>query len=401
MEQPPTVNVAVTAKQRVLAPDPGWTLLAVIPFVVLCLSRLDYFPMWDGLEYYNCVLEGTRRSLNPLEYNCFRHPTMAYLWPIALVEWIVHANYTFVILFNVALGVVGLRLFARLAGLCSAIGKAFSSGSARDAARVLSGVRRERRAAYAGLRGDGQFSRCCCCPRVGSRLVCGGMGRRLCVLQGNRNAAVLRSGCGVHDRLRSVDVVARQACLDQTALGRMAGTDVCDRDRYIRIQPTWNEWLLERAWRHIELLTPRSVFDSRLASMLAGMFALNFMWIPSVTIALAGAGQAFSAGRHKHRPRPRSDDRRQLWFILMLLAGCVVVLTRPQTFVNVKYDLPIYPLVLLLFYRCIAVVPFSPVRTGAMVATAVAFLTANVQSFDPVSARIFPFSHSAHIVSTA
>lgn len=94
--------------------DRALFLIAVVPFVGFCIAHLDYFPIWDGLLYYNCVLEGSRQSLSPFAYYCYYHPTIAYMWPLGILQRLAYGRYEVVILFNMALGLMALGLYSTL-----------------------------------------------------------------------------------------------------------------------------------------------------------------------------------------------------------------------------------------------------------------------------------------------
>ena len=126
------------------------------------------------------------------------------------------------------------------------------------------------------------------------------------------------------------------------------------------------------------------------------MFVLNFQWIPAggtVVLFLVS-----SVRRLVTRPTlavAKVDGERFALFIVLLLAGVATVLTLPRTFVNVRYHLPIYPLVLLLFLQALlSATSTRPVRICILGGTLAAFILATVRSADPLSAaayQVFPF----------
>ncbi|MGE5785650.1 MAG: hypothetical protein ACM3ZE_13720, partial [Myxococcales bacterium] len=126
-------------------------------------------------------------------------------------------------------------------------------------------------------------------------------------------------------------------------------------------------------------------FTRRMHAQLAGIFVLQFMWIPSAVIAgwILWRFASLRAGVRPWRCGARTRRWRCLLSILVLLA---FLLTSIRTSVSVRYYTVLYPLLLLASLVAGASLPVSAAwRRGFLGCIIIAFGASNFRTVDPVS----------------
>jgi hypothetical protein len=118
----------------------------------------------------------------------------------------------------------------------------------------------------------------------------------------------------------------------------------------------------------------------------AGIFLVNFLWIPSAFVAGDLAHRAYRwAFRLPSTPVPGAAPD-ALGFVLAVTAVTALLLTRYRTFTNLRYFLPVYPLMLVAFYAAVARLPMRrALRVGLLATVAALLLVSNLRTVDPVS----------------
>jgi len=381
-------------------PEPWDALAAALPFLALCAMHLGYQPIWDGQIYWECVLDAERVTLSPTAYNCASHPTMAYLWPLGVLLHLTARRYAVVIAFNALLGVLALRAFATLAaralpgperrleralltacvGLCPVITSgalqltpdygmtvfalcalaAMAQGELRAAAAwgVAATLSKEPGVLVYTL-GAGAYA---------LTHVLRPRGDRASKLAALRAHAVLLAP----PALAVAGVVALRAGAGEGAFWRGAGSET----------PLWRQ------------LASFSLLDDVLPATLAMVFVANFMWAPTL-LALAGAarGGASSAARWvfgEPSARPPSGEARGWPFALWTLLGCALALTRFRTYLNVRYFMPLFPLLILAAGRGAGAVGLGAEgRVAVAAGLALALGASNFDTHDPLSRSMF------------
>jgi hypothetical protein len=54
-------------------------LAIVVVFVAIVATHLDAVPIWDGKSFWTCVT-AVHHVFDPLDFRCYSHPTLVYLW---------------------------------------------------------------------------------------------------------------------------------------------------------------------------------------------------------------------------------------------------------------------------------------------------------------------------------
>lgn len=84
-------------------------------FSMVSLAYVNFVPMWDGWVYSDeCIIQGIRHPFSLNNFNCFGHPSFAYAFPIALLQYLDPGNVVWLHLVNWLLGVLGIYSFYRV-----------------------------------------------------------------------------------------------------------------------------------------------------------------------------------------------------------------------------------------------------------------------------------------------
>jgi hypothetical protein len=142
-------------------------------------------------------------------------------------------------------------------------------------------------------------------------------------------------------------------------------------------------------------------FSHEVRMALAGPFVLQFDWILTVFI-IAGMGAALFALRSTGESGVRGWLRKfssPIWVMIFLLVGILYVVTRTVPFLNQRYFLPLYPLVLLCFFAALIQLRIPLLlRAGGIALVVILFFGSNFRTLDPVSRQLcgtFPFGTHA------
>lgn len=119
------------------------------------------------------------------------------------------------------------------------------------------------------------------------------------------------------------------------------------------------------------------------------IFILNFNWILTIFIF---AGFVFLLWRLLTRKAFVSDEVqiRKIGFVMCLFGGSSFLLTIFKTFTNPRYFMPLYPLMIILFYfGLITVVKNNGTRKIVLITAALLFFISNFRTIDPISEKIY------------
>lgn len=84
-------------------------------FTVVCVRYANFVPMWDGWVYSDeCIVRGVRAPFALNSFNCFGHPSFAYIFPIVLLQYLDPGNVTLLHLAIWILAVLGIFSFYRV-----------------------------------------------------------------------------------------------------------------------------------------------------------------------------------------------------------------------------------------------------------------------------------------------
>lgn len=370
--------------------------LAVLPYVAFTLSQLDYVAMWDGREYAECIEQAVRAGSFPLDFNCANHPTFAYTGLVSLLQRLVKGQYWPLLLGNLAIGLAGLFAFYDLA-------KALFDENEADALILTAclGVFPVYLAATVNVNPD-------------AGLVAFFV---LAVRSLVRDRPLQAALTGfLLSFTKETGVV-----LYSLAVGTWALVMVLRADGPVRYK-------LQRLVRHWAFLVPPLLFvlflvfnprrrtgdvalwgtspkdlfatfttfkltDRVFLAQLAGIFLLQFLWVPTV-FAFARWLKLLARAIFALPWR----EPRQLVFLDALMLLTTLLLTRYRTFLNLRYYLAIAPLLLLSAMAGLrSILPAVRDRVAAMAVLLALFAVSTFRTVDPVAKGLFgTFAFGSH-----
>lgn len=366
-------------------------LPALVVYAGVCLCFVDYVPIWDGRIYFDCLQAAVERGWFASGYDCAQHPTTLYMWLLGLALRVHPDSYAPIIVANVLLGWLAIVAFYRLAlvlagpdgrALAAVATLAFAVHPAVTASTVqltpdFGVLVFTLLAVEAFSRDKPGLAAVWSVPAVFSKE----SGLLLAVL-GAAVYAVLfvtrRPGALADKRraaLRALPLLVPPLLYAGRALLRLLYPGV--------VQGPWDapgQASLLRQFLSFSFL------DNAFPAALVTILVLNYAWVAALPIALSCA-RALGRLLMGAVPEPRSTADR---LVTALFVGALLLLTRFKTFDNVRYYLPVFPLLLLVSMRSLSALRLTAkARTAFMGLIAAAFLTSNLRTTDPVSIATF------------
>ncbi len=361
-------------------------------FAAMVLAQRHYVPLWDSWIYANCVQDAIDAPSDVSRYACAGHPTYAYAGLLTLPGRAGLGVVAGILLVNALLGLGALaalwctarsmfpgrdyRLDCALAVLICAVHPALLASAvfvnpdygiwvfgAMDLACLLR--RRFGASAIVGL------------LLVFTKEV-GGLVHGLLVLCCWSAAAwgwsgTLRSRWRATLRWWPVAVPLVAAAVYWTCL-----------------RPRGVSWSRVPASALLDDVTTLDPWSSRARATLALLFVLNFSWIPTAAILIAGALR--TCGRCARRQTPlrpgvhEAHVRATLWATALV----ILALTRIRTSVMVRYLAIVYPwLVLVLLAVLVYWIRLAWLRRGVLLSCATLFVVSTFRTIDPVSRYLY------------
>ena len=362
-----------------------WLLLAaILPFAILCLTQWDYVPIWDARIYTDCLLRAAARGPFPAAYVCADHPTIAWAAVASLLSHLAPYRYGPVLVMQVLLGAVALWAFFDLA-------RSLFPERARDAV-LLTACLGVFPLVVAGAVdpnpdfGVLAFFLLLLRALLRGRFVEAGVAGVLLSLSKETGVLLLGLATGAHAllfllRSPGAPAVRLRALLRYapTLAGPVAFAlwlALRPAQPGLHGGPLWGGQSLGdilRVLLSVDLGHP--VFRAQLA----GVFVLQFAWVLALAAAWRWGGKLWGLFR-----RVPSGEAPDLVFLDLLFFATLFALTRFRTFLNVRYFLPLYPLLLLCAAAALRRLPTWR-RDALVVALSCAFLLSNFRTVDPVS----------------
>jgi len=149
---------------------------------------------------------------------------------------------------------------------------------------------------------------------------------------------------------------------------------------------------LLRAFTSLSLTTPEFLGYAR------GILLINFNWIMTLFVAALLVVRAAQFLLGMRREAPVHCHHRDLGFCLAMFFLTFFFLTRFPTYTNLRYVLPVYPLLMIFFYHALCVFMGSrKLRLVVLGATFVVSYGSSFVTFDPVSRWAYgTFKFGAH-----
>lgn len=380
--------------------------VAILPFAVSVLAHLDFVPLWDGVVYSQCIHNAVS-SHDVESLMCQGHSSVVYFGIVAAFSAIAHEAPVATILVNLGLGIAAILAFLRIARLLfpeselverTLLATAFSAGPVLVANAL-------------NLSPDYGMA-------VFSLLALLGLLER-------RRALTVIGGLGMtFSKEPGIALFAVAAGAYLLTYGRRpspAWTGWRDAIRFhlplLGVPAALILYLGGRALAHLPLvwnaavgahsgINPFQVTDRTFISYLALAFVLNFAWLPALLAALFGLRSLGS--RLLHHPRPwlrwqiTSDAGARGWFLWLVLAGDLYMLTRVRTFSIPRYFLALSPILLLTaWHSALALRIWRRGREVMLAAYVALLLVSTYHTIDPLSKRIYgTFAFGDHSLLT-
>jgi hypothetical protein len=379
-----------------------WAILAV--FLALTVPRLGTVPMWDSRIYYDrCLMDSLRWPFDLLNLNCFGHPSMLYMILLLPGQLLNPGNVILLNLTNVVLGSLGILAFWVLTTV-------FLPEVNRRSERLLA----------TGLFAVWPASIGSCLSMTPDYGVLVFFLLYLAFLLTERIEAaavagmflVLSKEFGVllYGVATALFIALRFFHRRESSLWRRWRSSVGKWVLFapailfaavfgvLLMRPGAGVWggsaVSSSALSRLLFFNPAELFLGRYGPLI---WVLSFSWILSasllaVPISLSLSSRARNALRAIGVPKPA------LQFLVLLFAGAVLALTRYETFANVRYLLPIAPLLILTAVVLLEVtVPWAAVRRATLGIVFVLLLASNFRTLDPVSRMVWgTFSFGRH-----
>ena len=383
--------------------DPGvWAILAV--FLSLTVPRLGTVPMWDSRIYYDrCLMDTLRGSFDLIKLNCFGHPSMLYMILLIPGQLLDSGNAVLLNLTNVVLGSLSICAFWVLTTV-------FLPGTDRRSERLLAtglfavwpaciGSCLSVAPDYGVLVFFLIFLALLLTDRFGAAAVAGlflVLSKEFGVLLYGLTTALFITIRFFHRRDTSIRRRWREAIgkriLFAPAILYIAVSGA------MMAQPGEGVWggaaVSSKALSRFVFFNPAELFFGPFGPLI---WVLSFSWILSVSLLALPIALSISS-RARNDLRAIAAPKPALLFLVLLFAGAVLALTRYETFANVRYLLPIAPLLILTSVVLLEVtVPWAVLRRATLGIVFLLLLASNFRTLDPVSRTVWgTFSFGRH-----
>lgn len=393
-------RAARTALARAARVDSAlWAILLL--FLLITGPRLATVPIFDARTYYDtCLMPALLAPFHPLNFNCFGHPSMLYMLLFAPGQWLSGGSAVLLNLTNVALGCFAIAAFWRITGTIwprteSRFDRAFATGIlAVWPAAVGNSVHMN--PDY----GVFVFFLLFLCFQLERRMGLAALFATFLVF--SKETGVVLYGLATvlyllvfvrrEDASRKVwPVIRPHFPLFAPALLYLSVALLT----LARRQPlVWRGLSLASVLKRFVVFNPGEIFVGPYGP---AIWVLSFSWV--LTACLLAAFVKLALVR-RSRDVLASDTfaRRPLVFLLLAFAGTTYLLTRYETYVNVRYLLAIGPLLILVVAIAARVLlPRAALRYAFLATMFLLLLASDFRTIDPVSRQLWgTFSFGRH-----
>jgi len=373
-------------------------LLVLVVYAGTVLAYLDFVPIWDGLSYSrDCLVRVVSSPFSLLSFNCFSHPTMAYVLLVALPQYLDVGNVALLHLANMLLGMGSIVAFFFL------LRKLFSQPD-RWPERLLVTL------VYAGYPlvlantlnmnpdfGVLVFFLITLCLLVHGRLVLAAVGGLFLIF--SKEPGILLYACVVGSYgfffIGRSGLPGKQKLRELVKLWPLCVPVVLFLAFYLyKVQMAgpllWAASDAAEPKKLVQAFTSFSLLDLGFLGYARGILLINFNWIMTLFVAALLIMRVAQYLLGLPVAAPEGSSRRDLSFTLALFFFVFLLLTRFPTYTNLRYVLPVYPLLIVFFYHALCV--FLRSKTLRMVVLGATFLVSYGSSFvtfDPVSRYVY------------
>jgi hypothetical protein len=376
-------------------------------YVVIASFYIGEVPMWDGRQYLVHLQQALSGPFNPMAFNLFGHPSMAYFIPLGLSLLADSCNLMMLGLANLLLGGLVLLAYFRV------VRHLFpTAGIAESWLLVLP------------MAVNPAFHACMANLNADFGVLVFFVPFLLALLRRRYFLAAL-AGAGLVLSKESGVVLFGLSVSGHALVSLLLspGTPAERLARLARLLPLGIPLLVFGGYLAMRASTPshallwsnqdavglvgsllRLDLDRLLLANLLLVFVLQFQWMLSIlpvawVVFCRPWKPAATSAASDARPGTDPALRLDVAFIAFVFLGALFVLTRFRTFVNVRYFLPLFPLLLLLASASLReLLPRLPgVRRGFLAILSTLLLASVFVTADPVSRAIFgTFSFGCH-----
>jgi hypothetical protein len=383
--------------------DPG-LVTSLLLFLALVVPRLAAVPIWDSRQYYDlCLFPGLGRPFNPLNFNCFGHPSMLYMLLFAAGQWISTGSVVLLNLTNVALGCLAIAAFWNITGALWA-GAGFRGD--RFLATAILAVWPAVLANSLSMSPDYgifAFFLLFVASLIRGRIRLAALFAAFLVLSKEPGVVlyglatllylILFARGNVAAGRRILSGIREHSVLVAPALLFLANVGLT----LIRDQPVlWGGAAssLPHILKRFVLFNPGEIFAGRFGPTI---WILNMSWFLTACLFAAGlrlglvrsARESFRSKVLSHRPHV---------FVLLIFTATTYALTRYETFSHARYLLAIAPFLILVFVMSLQILlARSALRYSFLGATFLLLLASDFRTIDPISKGVWgTFSFGKH-----
>jgi hypothetical protein len=368
--------------------EPGLALVQCA-FLLLLAPHLGFVPLWDSSEYVEHCLLPAIRDLRPFELNCFGHPSMGYMGILAVPQLLFGPSATVLNLTNALLGI------ASIWGVFAILRAVYPECPPRDRCLLTALYAFWPAVAASCLNMSPDFGVLVFSVVTVAFLVQNDMARAAIAglfLVFSKESGVLLYGLAVAAYVllllretRETPGAPRRAraspwllAVPLAAFGLFAASRTLVRRPVIFAAP------VEKG--HLSL-DPRTVIAGVYAP---AMWILNGGWVLPLTFVLAPIVALLFPGPRRRWEKLGIGKNRRTLFLAVLLLGSAYGLTRYETFMNVRYLLPIYPFLIALWFLPVTVLTGESRARSVFLALCLAWIAAGVyRTTDPVSKGVW------------
>jgi hypothetical protein len=374
--------------------------LACVVFVAILAPYHDLVPFWDSREYAECVVNAAVRGFDPFKLNCIGHPTVLYMSLLWVGQVLSPGSTAALLVVNALLGCLAIFSFHRIA-------RRLIPAEERESS-PLPGLTTLAFALHPVFLAGAAFLN----PDYGVAVFF--LATAAFLLEGRLAGAVVAGTFAVWSK--QPGVVVYTILVSAFAFCRLLATEgpwrrtAASSKRLLWLLLPTASFALYPFLKHFRLIglpffeaggrpgllaSALSVGSHRvLLGYLILIFVLNVAWLPSL-IALAGFAKWLVDVRFRVLSAVRRGAIGSELFcdrlvVALAFVASTLVLTRFQTYLNARYFMPLYPLLLLCTLVGIhQLTGRRAIQCLAMGTVCLAFSLSIWRTTDPVSRAIF------------
>lgn len=348
----------------------------VIAFFLVCSRYLNFIPIWDGRTYYDdCLKKVVNNPFLLSNFNCFGHPSFFYTFIVFISHLVFPENPLSLHIPNMLLGILAIYCFNKLIIILT------KEKTALIESYIITAIFAFYPVFLANL-----FNLNLDYPVVvfflvflyfllDQKLFLSALAALFLIFSKETGFILFTTTIGIY-------LITFRKKINQLFVFLIPCVSyaiyIFLSSQFFYKNPFWNNsyvyWLIN--------LIPMDFFSKYFYFNLISVFVINFNWIFTFLIVYC---LFFGSKRIKS-----ISQNKNIKFIFLLLIISTFFLTRYKTFNNLRYFLPLYPLLIIFFY----LIFFKIFKKGLkrivfLLVIFFIFFLSNFFTFDPISMRIF------------